>query len=78
MEEVSNFVPNSTLRLLCCVSAVTVYALLQVSPQEPSGPAAVHKNTVLLSLTRYILYCRDVASRQGLLVADWPTVALPR
>jgi hypothetical protein len=28
-----NFVPNSTLRLLCCMSAITVYALFQVSPQ---------------------------------------------
>jgi len=29
-----NFVPNNTLRLPCCVSAITVYALFQVPPQE--------------------------------------------
>jgi hypothetical protein len=29
-----NFVPNSNLRFLCCVSAITLYALFQVSPQE--------------------------------------------
>ena len=39
-------VSNSSLRLLCCVSAITVYTLFQVSPQEPSGPAAVRKNAI--------------------------------
>jgi hypothetical protein len=64
----------SQFRLLCYVSAITVYAISSVPIGRnvgPSVPAAVHENAVRRSLTRYIQHWSIVSGQ----ILKWSDIA---